>query len=82
MLPLSQHYRGVEGRVGVLRWDYEEVTSFTHSHKPTKTNTKQLMHSWSTFGRPEIPTTRISATLRAHNVLCRPLIAMRSQAKL
>ncbi len=33
-------------------------------------------------GNPEIATTRTSTTLRAHNFLCRPLIAMRSKAKL
>ncbi len=33
-------------------------------------------------GSPEIPSTGIPATLRAHNFLCRPPIAMRSEAKL
>ncbi len=33
-------------------------------------------------GSPEIATTRILATLRAHNFLCRPSIVMRSKAKL
>ncbi len=33
-------------------------------------------------GSPKIPTTGIPATLGAHNFVCRPLIAMRSKAKL
>jgi hypothetical protein len=41
---------GVEGRVGAPGWDYEELTSFTHSHGPAWNHTKWLEHSWSTFG--------------------------------
>ncbi len=33
-------------------------------------------------GSPEIPSTGTPTTLRAHNFLCRPSIAMRSKAKL
>jgi len=33
-------------------------------------------------GSPKIPTTRIPATLRAHNFACKPPIEMRSKAKL
>jgi len=32
----SQHFAGVEGRVGALGWDSEELTSFTYSHRPTQ----------------------------------------------
>jgi hypothetical protein len=32
MFPGPQHYRGLEGRVGALGGDYEDVTSFIHSH--------------------------------------------------
>ncbi len=38
--PGSQHFRGVEGRAGALRWDYEKVTSFTHSHEPAQNQHK------------------------------------------
>jgi hypothetical protein len=33
-------------------------------------------------GNPEIPTTRISATLGAHNFVCKPLITMRYETNL
>ncbi len=33
-------------------------------------------------GSPEIPTSQTPTTLKAHNFLCRPLIIMRSEAKL
>jgi hypothetical protein len=33
-------------------------------------------------GSPEIPTARIPATLGAHNFACKPLIVMKSEAKL
>ncbi len=132
-LPGSQHYRGVEGRAGVPRWDQEDLTSFNYSHKLAQNQHKvisaQLEHFWcydepratwthkthhnpnlgeaTTFpliiystplheghiqmfffflgfpgGSLEIPTIRTSTTLGAHNLVCRPLIAMRCQAKL
>ncbi len=41
---------GVEGRVGALGWDQEELTSFTHSHEPAhnphKVVSAQLEHLW------------------------------------
>ncbi len=41
---------GVEGRVGAPKWDYEEwQTSTTHTDLH-KTNTRWLVHNWSTFG--------------------------------
>ncbi len=49
-LPGSQHFGGVEGRVGPPRWDQEELTSFTYSHRPAqnqhKVVTTQLKHFW------------------------------------
>ncbi len=111
------------------RKKWQALLTLTDLHK---TNTKWLVHSWSTFGartshvqlghkrlttartwrKPppsplwytlcfstgatskwlyvpglpsgsfEIVTTRSPATLRAHNFMCRPLIAMRSKEKL
>jgi hypothetical protein len=40
MLLGSQHYKGVEGRVGAPRWDYEEMTNFNHSHEPAQNQHK------------------------------------------
>ncbi len=50
MLPSSQHFGGVEGHVGASGWDQEELTSFTHSHRPAhnphKMVSAQLEHPW------------------------------------
>ncbi len=46
----SQHYRGVEGRVGALGWDQEDLISFNHLHGPAQNQHKvvsaQLEHFW------------------------------------
>ncbi len=39
-LPGSQHFGGVEGHVGALKWDQEELTSFIYSHKPAQNQRK------------------------------------------
>jgi len=36
----SQHFGGVEGRVGASGWDYEELKSFIHSHGPAQNQRK------------------------------------------
>ncbi len=46
----SQHFRGVEGRVELqdgTRKNWQASTTHTNLHK---TNTRWLVHSWSTFG--------------------------------
>jgi hypothetical protein len=46
----SQHFGGVEGRVGAPGWDYEKWQAST-THKDLHiTNTRWLVHNWSTFG--------------------------------
>ncbi len=49
-LPGLQHFGGVEGRARTSGWDQEELTSFTHSHKPAQNQRKvvnaQLEHLW------------------------------------
>jgi hypothetical protein len=42
MLPGSQHYRGVEGRVGTPGWDLDEVKGFNHSHRPAQNQHKMV----------------------------------------
>ncbi len=50
MFPSSQHFRRVEGRVGALGWDQEELTSFNYSHKHAQNQhgvvSAQLEHFW------------------------------------
>ncbi len=38
--PGSQHFEGVEGRVGAPGWDYEELTSFNYTHGPAQNQHK------------------------------------------
>ncbi len=49
-LPGLQHFGGVEGCVGALGWDQEELTSFIYSHRPARNQRKvvsaQLEHLW------------------------------------
>jgi hypothetical protein len=39
-LSSSQHFGGVEGRVGAPGWDSEELTSFNYIYKPTQNQHK------------------------------------------
>ncbi len=48
----------------------------------TKTTSKCLFVPGLPSGSPKFPTTRIPTTLEVDNFACRPLIAMRSKAKL
>jgi len=39
-LPSSQHFGRVDKHVGALGWDYEKLTSFSHSHGPAQNQHK------------------------------------------
>jgi hypothetical protein len=49
--PSSQHFRGVEGRAGVLDGTRKSDKQFTHSHKPAQNQqTSWLAQGWTTLG--------------------------------